>query len=136
MVVYLYTDGFLRFATHPYSEKEDFYIEDKFMHLTNNSVNKDSIFYKKNDDPNKLTESLASLKSFKKYCKENNIDFNSIINKVKDNIIKCILIRYDRSVKELKEYKIKSSKNLFELIGVDIILDDKLEPHILEFKGF
>ena len=135
LVVYLYTDGFLRFATHPYSEKEDFYIEDKFMHLTNNSVNKDSIFYKKNDDPNKLTQSLASLKSFKKYCKENNIDFNSIINKVKDNIIKCILIRYDRSVKELKEYKIKSSKNLFELIGVDIILDDKLEPHILEFNA-
>ena len=134
LVVYLYSDGVLRFATHPYSEKEEFYIEDKYMHLTNNCVNKDSLFYKKNDDPNKLAESLASLKSFKKYCIENNINYDLIIEKVKDQILKCILMRYDKCVEELKEYKLKSSKNLFELIGVDIILDDNLEPHILEFN--
>ena len=104
------------------------------MHLTNNCVNKDSLFYKRNDDPNKLAESLASLKSFKKYCIENNIDYDLIIEKVKDQILKCILMSYDKCVEELKEYKLKSSKNLFELIGVDIILDDNLEPHILEFN--
>lgn len=135
LIIYLYTDGVLRFATHPYSTDKEFYIEDKFMHLTNNCVNKDSIYFKANDDPNLLAESVASLKSFRRYCDENKIDYKKIISKVKDFVIKCVLLDYDKSINILKkEYNMPSSKNIFELLGVDIILDENLEPHILEIN--
>ena len=134
LIIYLYTDGVLRFATHPYLTDKEFYIEDKFMHLTNNCINKDSIYYKRNENPNLLAESVASLKSFNDYCNKNKIDYDEIMRKIKDFVIKSILLDYDNNVKELKKYDIASSKNIFELFGVDVLLDENLEPHLLEIN--
>jgi len=47
MKVYLYHDGLVRFATTPYTNSPEHY-SDKFVHLTNYSVNKNSKEFKYN----------------------------------------------------------------------------------------
>lgn len=49
LVVYMYTDGLVRFATEPYSNDPS-QLGKKFIHLTNFSVNKKSSKFVKNAD--------------------------------------------------------------------------------------
>ena len=52
--IYLYNDGIVRFATKQYSMKEDT-IDDKYIHLTNYSVNKRNEDFTFNESPDELT---------------------------------------------------------------------------------
>jgi len=133
LMIYLYDDGIIRFATEKYSEDVKS-LNNNYIHLTNVSINEKNPNYIRNSDFNNLKESSSSLSSFKKYCEEKKIDYNTIITKIKDYIIKAILSNYDSSVKELQKYKLPSCKNIFELFGVDIILDKDFNPYLIEFN--
>ena len=134
LMIYLYDDGLVRFATEDYSEDKN-KLTNNYIHLTNASVNEKNSKFVKNNDFDNLKESTSSLSSFKKYCEENKIDYNNIINKIKDIVIKAILSNYDSAVKDLKKYNLPSCKNLFEIFGVEVILDKNYNPYLIGFNS-
>ena len=131
--IYLYTsDGIVRFSSHKYLNDEEF-LEDNFMHLTNKSINVKSTKWQENKDVNKLQPNIASLRSYKNYCAKN-INCDDVFNKIKDYVIKAILSNIDEAIEQYKKYNIPSSRNVYEVFGVDIMLDDKLNPYLIEMN--
>ena len=63
----------------------------------------------------------------KYYYKNNKIDFDKIWEKIKYIVIKTVISITDIEIPLIKQMKI-SSCNLFELFGIDILLDKNFKP--------
>lgn len=127
--VYLYENGIVRFCS------EDFDIDpeklnNNYVHVTNFSVNKAMQKIRKGEGDEELPTKW-SLIALKGYFTEKKIDFKPVWTKIKDIMMKLILSVVDIAIPSVKQFKL-TSNNLFELYGVDIILDNKLNPWLLE----
>lgn len=111
--IYLFKDGLVRLATVPYSTSKAS-LKQRFVHLTNYSVNKKSDVYVKNtNSPTKVktggatetdekdkqddeegkeaqetTESKLSLQQLKQEYQKMGVDYNDVFSRIKDLIIK------------------------------------------------
>ena len=128
--IYLFEDGLTRFCSEEYNLDES-KLNDKYIHLTNYSINKNNENFEKNDDTEKEEGNKWSILAFKKYLKEKKIDFNKLWKKIKDIIIKTILSITDEGIPVIKLFNL-SSVNLFEIYGFDILLDSFLNPWLME----
>ena len=132
--LYLYDDGLVRFATKPFStNKED--LNDKFAHLTNYSVNKESEEFIQNSDPSECEGHKWSLKTFWKYLESQGHDWSKIWSKIKDIVIKAILCGHSDICGSYKQ-NVGSTYNCYKLFGIDIFLDERLRPWLLELNNF
>ena len=128
--IYLFEDGLTRFCSEDYNLDQS-KLSDKYIHLTNYSINKNNENFEKNDDTEKEEGNKWSIFTYKKYLKEKKIDFNKIWKKIKDIVIKTILSITDSGIPIIKDFNL-SSVNLFEIYGFDILLDDYLNPWLME----
>jgi len=101
--IYLFKDGLVRLATVQYSTAKSS-LKQRFVHLTNNSVNKKADTYIKNtNSPNKtqsagqdedqeeaIVESKLSFAQLRKEYKKMGVDYNEVFNNIKDLIIKTV----------------------------------------------
>lgn len=71
----MHTDGLARFASVKYSEKNET-LNDRYMHLTNYSINKLSTNYDKNEDANACKGHKWTIKSLLAYFEEQGINTN------------------------------------------------------------
>ena len=128
--IYMYNEGLTRFASEEY--KHDDVDNNKFMHLTNYSINKKSTNIDKNiSNDNELLGIKWSLTALRSYFKEAKLDYAELEKKICDIITKTILTIADSTIAEVKN--LTSLPNcLFELYGFDILVDDKLEPWLME----
>ncbi len=132
--IYLYQDGLVRFASEEYSTVNNSNKYNRFMHLTNYSVNKNSTNFDKNISiEDKFTGSKWTLSAYKKYFKENNLDFDSLWNKIKDIVIKAIICSADQTISTVKKLT-PYNNNLFELYGFDILIEENFNPCLLEIN--
>ena len=111
-----------RFATQPYTTKNK---KSRFAHLTNFSINKKATNYKKAGNGGEGEEenfSKWSLKTLKIAFDTHGIDYEDIMNKIKDLIIKTVI-----SVEPLLANNLnRASRNrhvCFEVFGFDVIID-------------
>ena len=128
--IYLFDDGLARFC----SEKYDLTPEKmavRYIHLTNYSINKTSANFQQNDSTNEEFGEKWTIFTLKKYFKKNNLDFEPVWLKIKDIIVKIILSVTDIAIPLIKPLNL-SSGNLYELYGVDILLDETLNPWLME----
>ncbi|RVE70405.1 hypothetical protein OJAV_G00064080 [Oryzias javanicus] len=117
--VWLYRDGFARFSSSRFSLST---IDDKYMHLTNVSVQKTAPDY----DPEKGCKwQMQQLRRYltAKYGRE---VVETLFGEM-DNII----IRSLQSVQKV----IINDKHCFELYGYDILLDHDLKPWLIEVNA-
>ena len=134
--IYLYQEGLVRFASEDYCNVNSINKHNRFIHLTNYSINKTSINFDNNisnDYSEKFTGSKWSLSAFRKYCKDNSLNFSELWLKIKDIVVKAIISAADTTiftVKNLTNYR----NNLFELYGFDIIIDGNFNPWLLEIN--
>ena len=128
--IYLFDEGLTRFASEEYSLNQD-NMSNRYIHLTNYSINKSSEKYQKNNDYGEEEGNKWSLSTLRKHFKNNNEDFEKVWFKIKDIMIKTILSVTDDAIPLIKSFHLSSS-NLFELYGVDILLDQKLNPWLME----
>ena len=118
---YFYTDGYIRTSSFEYSLKD---INNNFIHLTNDAIQKHSENYGQYEDNNKM-----SYKEFQRYLDhffEKKISFFfSILPQIK-NIVKETI--------QAVFLKIDSNKrlNCMEILGYDFMLDKDLKPWIIE----
>ena len=126
--IYLYNEAFVRFTTENYSLNKNT-ISKKNIHITNFSIQKYSNkFYIKGFDDE--DGNLWSLSTFRKYLKRQGINWNPIWDKIKDIFIKYFAM-YTKNVFEIE--KANEIKNrMFNIWGMDIILDNNYNPYLLE----
>ena len=124
--IYIYDEGLARFATCQYRDVGNDTRANRFMHLTNYSINK---FNKKafvqNNDASQLDNNVGSKWTFAGLKKELNklgIDEYQIFRKIDDIIVKTI-ISAEPILNNSFEMFVPYRNNCFELLGFDILVD-------------
>ena len=127
MKIYMFNDGLVRFCTDNYDTTK---IEtDPYSHLTNYSINKDSLVYTQKKEENVLN-SKWSLKFFLNTMKDK-IDVDKLMNDIE---IACIKVLLEGQMAIRKEH-LETNRPFygsFELYGVDVLLDENLKPYVIE----
>ena len=130
--IYMYKEGLVRFATEEYI-KGDF--NNVFIHLTNYSINKENIprYNNNNNEEDFQKFSKWSLSEYKEYFEKNNQieNYNTIMKKVKDIIIKSIITSTDDICADIA---LNKKNSLFELYGFDILVDHKFNTWLMEIN--
>ncbi|XP_037904055.1 tubulin polyglutamylase TTLL4-like isoform X2 [Hermetia illucens] len=128
--VYLYQDGLVRFASVKYSERADS-LNDRYMHLTNYSINKLSSTYSQNEDVNACEGHKWTIQSLWSYLKSRRIDTIKLWDVLRNLILRTLLAG-ENSINAMFKLNVESKYNCFELFGFDVILDSELVPWLLE----
>ncbi|KAI5628049.1 tubulin polyglutamylase TTLL4 isoform X1, partial [Silurus asotus] len=128
--VYIFNDGLVRFASCKYSSSMKS-LSNKFMHLTNYSVNKNNSEYQTNSDDKACQGHKWALKALWHYLESKGINTTLIWETIKDMVIKTI-IASDSYVNTLLKMNLRSAYSCHELFGFDIMLDESLKPWVLE----
>ncbi|KAM4626384.1 tubulin monoglutamylase TTLL4 [Discoglossus pictus] len=128
--VYLFTDGLVRFASCKYSTSMKS-LSNKFMHLTNYSVNKKNADYKSNSDQTACQGHKWALSALWSYLNQKGFSSDKIWDKIKDMVIKTI-IASEPYVNSFVKMYVQNPYSCHELFGFDIMLDENLKPWVLE----
>ncbi|KAL0819085.1 hypothetical protein ABMA28_008355 [Loxostege sticticalis] len=129
--IYLYKDGLARFASVKYND-ELTSLNDRYMHLTNYSINRLSKNYTPNEDFAACEGHKWTLQSLFHYLKtEKEVDTDALWESMKDLVIKTI-ISGEASISSLTKANVTSRYNCYELFGIDVLLDEDLKPWLLE----
>ncbi|CAK1545623.1 unnamed protein product [Leptosia nina] len=129
--IYLYKDGLARFASVKYNS-ELTSLNDRYMHLTNYSINRLSKNYTPNEDFAACEGHKWTLQTLFQYLKtDKNVDTEALWTSIKDLVIKTI-ISGEASISSLTKANITSRYNCYELFGIDVLLDEDLKPWLLE----
>lgn len=127
---YMYNDGLTRFASVKYSDDNDT-LCDRYMHLTNYSINKLSSNYAKNEDANSFEGHKWTLKTLWKYFTAQGINTNGLWAALRNLVLRTILTG-EHVINQMSKANVSSRYNTFELFGIDVILDSELKPWLLE----
>ncbi|CAF4841932.1 unnamed protein product [Pieris macdunnoughi] len=129
--IYLYKDGLARFASVKYNS-ELTSLNDRYMHLTNYSINRLSKHYTPNEDFAACEGHKWTLQTLFQYLKtDKDVDTDALWASIKDLVIKTI-ISGEGSISSLTKANITSRYNCYELFGIDVLLDEDLKPWLLE----
>lgn len=137
--VYIHQEGLTRISTVAYSLKNT---KNRFAHLTNYSINKKSAAFVAASEPcgvdglddNADIEGFKwSLRGFKKWLsKEESPEImERTFQKINDLVVKT-MIAAEAEMTPRMHNAANYRTNCFELFGLDVILDTKLEPSLLE----
>lgn len=128
--IYLYPEGLARFASAKYSDDiKD--LKDRYMHLTNYSINKLSSQYTANEDANACQGHKWTLTKLMDYLHDEGVDTKTLWKNLQQLVIKTI-ISSEALITPLCEENMNSYYNCYELFGVDVLLDEHLKPWLLE----
>ncbi|MBZ3880611.1 Tubulin polyglutamylase TTLL4 [Sciurus carolinensis] len=128
--IYLFSDGLVRFASCKYSPSMKS-LGNKFMHLTNYSVNKKNTEYQANADETACQGHKWALKALWNYLNQKGVNSDAIWEKIKDVVVKTI-ISSEPYVNNLLKTYVRHPYSCHELFGFDIMLDENLKPWVLE----
>jgi tubulin--tyrosine ligase len=118
---YFYREGYLRTSCQPFSVQDT---SDRFVHLTNDAVQKNSASYGMFEDSNKL-----SYQSFQDYIDKNmteKISFkDSVLPRIK-GIVKDTVLATSNKINPSGRF------STFEVLGYDFMLDEFFNPWLIE----
>ncbi|KAI5712289.1 hypothetical protein M8J75_007250 [Diaphorina citri] len=122
--IYLYDNGLVRANSET--------LQDRYMHLTNYSINKMSSSYTQNEDAEACHGHKWTLKSLWSYLEtEHHVDVAALQDSIVDVVIKTMICG-EHSISQLTRANQQSRYCSYELFGIDILLDSKLKPWLLE----
>ena len=120
----------LRFATEPYTNDPS-QLNNCFIHLTNYSLNRLSDIFVHSEDPDSAEGNKWTLSCPRKYLGEQGVYTATILQKVKEIVIKTLLCGCAHLLKKSREQE-ASHYSGYRLLGCDILLDSLHEPHLLQ----
>lgn len=129
--LYLYDNGLVRFASVKYSSDLTT-LCDRYMHLTNYSINRLSSQYTQNEDADACQGHKWTLKSLWTYMeKERNVDVKKLWESLEDLVVKTV-ISGESPMSQMCRSNLSNRYNAYELFGIDVLFDEHLKPWILE----
>ncbi|XP_076652406.1 tubulin monoglutamylase TTLL4 isoform X2 [Halictus rubicundus] len=128
--IYLYPDGLVRFASVKYNDDIN-YLSDRFMHLTNYSINKTSATYTSNDCVDSCSGHKWTLRTLWSYLEKEHVNVAKLWESMKDIVVKT-MIAVESPITTLTRTNTTSRYCCYELFGFDILLDENLTPWLLE----
>lgn len=134
--IYIHDSGLARFCTHRYVYNDDektANVEDLNMHLTNFSLNKNDINFKRGEAGHESIEnSKWSLPFFLDYLeKVEKINVKDLMNEI-HRVLVATVIAGECAIKKKHRIWIKHRHTSYEMYGVDVLLDENLHPYIME----
>ena len=121
MKLYLFKEGLVRFSTDRYDNSK---LGNQFSHLTNSSINKYA--HGAGAEGSQVHDNKWTISQLKAYFASSGYDYDSMWTKIEKIII---LTCMDLCA------ACPSYENCFELMGFDIMVDDKLKPWLLEVNS-
>ena len=123
--LYLYPEGFVHMATEKYNPDPS-KLHERYMHLTNPDINKERLFYKQNPRP--FYWNFAELRA---YIRQHGGDDNLVWRRIQTLAAKTLLCA-ETKISSSAQKIVPFRGNSFELIGMDVLVDDNLKPWLLE----
>lgn len=128
--IYVYNEGLVRLATKPYTKLFDRNDDQKYIHLTNYSINKTSQTFSRET----ATGSKRTISWMNQHFKEIGVNVQTLWSEIDDLIVKTFIsglpyLQHSYRI-SFPFHDIVSA--CFELLGFDIILDEHLKPILLE----
>lgn len=137
--IYMYKDGIARFGTEEYENPDKSNLSNMYMHLTNYAINKNnSGFYTGNQfdvEDRGHKRSLHSIWSL--LSDEIGKDYwEGLQKKIKSIIVKTLITAKNHLWHNYRSWQPGDLENsmCFEILGFDILVDDNLEPFLLEIN--
>lgn len=128
--IYVYNEGLVRLATQAYEFPSQSNIRNKFMHLTNYSINKYSATFSQDHE----LGSKRMFQSFNKLFEAEGHDVCKLWQDIDDIILKTILSIRPQLLHAYRAIFPSHDRisACFEILGFDIIIDRTLRPYLLE----
>ncbi|CAE1276358.1 TTLL6_13 [Acanthosepion pharaonis] len=128
--IFVFKDGLTRFATCKYSDPTTNNTDNVYMHLTNYAINKHSDDFIRDDEAG----SKRRISTVSQYLSSQGYDVDKLWQDIDDVIIKTIISAHTvlrHNYRTCFPNHTKTSA-CFEILGIDIMIDKKLKPLILE----
>ncbi|GAW81232.1 tubulin--tyrosine ligase [Plasmodium gonderi] len=131
--IYLSKVGFARLCTEEYKKKRR-YMCNTYIHLTNYSINKDNEKYIRKKNIHDKNNNKQLLSDVFIYLKNNGYDIDDIWRQIKKITCLTSLAIYSY-IKEKIKYNFNNNFYFYQLIGLDILLDDNGKAWLLEVNS-
>ena len=134
--IYLYGEGLGRFATEKYMGPKESNLNNLYMHLTNYAINKKNPNFTSTKKPEENDEGGHKRKLTTVFRQIEAKGFNSkeILKEIEKMIVKMFCAVQPILAHNYNSCQSKSYANdmCFEILGLDVILDEKGKPYLLE----
>ena len=133
--IYFYRDGYIKITVKNYTLAHEF-IKDGCVHITTSDTNLecfDGIEYKYDTDIYDANSHFWSFVHFQRYCNKRGINYTDIMEQMKDIFIKTFISLNTNFMDVMKE-KNKYDRNLFQLYGLDLMIDQNNKVWLLELN--
>lgn len=122
-VIYLYREGQVLGASRPY-RGADRDLDDPYVHLTNFDIQ-----HRRGDVPD--SEYVAGLPALADWMAGRGDDFDTVWRSIRGIVVKIMSI-IGPKIRPITEAQVPGRWNCFGLFGLDVLLDSRLKPWLLE----
>eukprot|EP01064_Diplonema_japonicum_P014118 TRINITY_DN21646_c0_g1_i1.p1 TRINITY_DN21646_c0_g1~~TRINITY_DN21646_c0_g1_i1.p1 ORF type:complete len:837 (+),score=132.38 TRINITY_DN21646_c0_g1_i1:65-2512(+) len=136
--IYVFDEGLARFATNKYVPLDANNIRDAYMHLTNYSLNKDSSNFVPNTDATQQdVGSKRNLKSIRDWLTANGHDATEAWKGINSLVVNTMLALQPSLQINLEAISkpADDAYKCFQILGFDVMFDEKLKPWLLEVNA-
>ena len=134
--IYMFDEGLVRFATAEYASPTDEGLhtqQNKYIHLTNYSINKNNQHgsIAQNTAEGEACGTKWSFRALRQVLKKHQVNDERLFSRIKDIVIKTI-ISTEPILNNAFKMHVPHRNNCFQLFGLDIMIDDEMNPWLLE----
>ena len=133
--IYFYRDGYVKIPVKDFTLEYD-HIKDGCIHITTSDTNLVCFGgkeYKYDTDIYDEPSNFWSYVFFERYCNRYGINYTDIIEQMKDIFIKTF-ISLDADFIEIMKNKHYQDRNLYQIYGLDLMIDNTYKVHLLELN--